>query len=585
MIVLKEIIREKHLGDEEQLEFIFSSDQRIIVTAPAGCGKTTAMVSKVAWELSQGNVPANKKILAMTFSVPAATKIKDAVDDLLPSLIGECDRELSKIDVSNYHNFATKLLYKHGYLLNEELIDLSEFQIISELSDILDSYLITSEKHILNDFDSAIRNQDYKKVTELTTSYMEILQNRLFQKHVITYNGLLLCAIKLLEIDSVKKFYRQYFRIIIVDEFQDTNYLSFSLINKLIGNNKLFLLGDDIQKIYGFLGAMKNIFPAYARHYNMREIEFLNNYRFAKNPKMKQLDRFIRRYGTIYEPSTERAKIKAKILDSETEEIDFILEGIEKIVSNSNDNIAILVRAGYQAESIVDAFEVNNISCFNAIFSDNDLEYVKFHEIALKILNFVTNGSNRATKGALEKCKNEIKGYKNTICPNPKRKFIFDSLYRLLDVLFTQSLESCHSTQERYERIAFILNNNSLKHMMEYINDPVLITTIHSAKGLEWEYVIIPKMICSQFPSYGGVCKPCIRCGSRNKGDKYCEFTFGIDMKRKFNEEISVFYVGITRAKKDVFITANTGINPNGFQNQTSCLLNLPGLTCEDYIW
>lgn len=43
------------------------------------------------------------------------------------------------------------------------------------------------------------------------------------------------------------------------------------------------------------------------------------------------------------------------------------------------------------------------------------------------------------------------------------------------------------------------------------------------------------------------------------------------------------FLGGITRAKKDVFITANTGINENEFNNQTSCLLNLLGLTCEDY--
>lgn len=115
---LKEIIEEKHSGDSEQLDFIFSFDQRIIITAPAGCGKTTAMVSKIAWELSNRNVSVNKKILAMTFSVPAATKIKDAVDGLLPELIADWKREIKKVDVANYHNFATKLIYKHGYLLN-----------------------------------------------------------------------------------------------------------------------------------------------------------------------------------------------------------------------------------------------------------------------------------------------------------------------------------------------------------------------------------------------------------------------------------------------------------------------------------
>ncbi|KZL88590.1 UvrD-helicase domain-containing protein [Clostridium magnum] len=582
---LREDIEAKHSGDVKQLEFIFSTDKRIIVTAPAGCGKTTAMVSKIAWELSQGNVPRNKKILGMTFSVPAATKIKDAVNDLLPSLIGDCERELNKVEVANYHSFATKLLYKHGYLLNEELINLSEFQIIAEFNDILDSYLISSERNILNDFDTAVKNLNYDKVKRLISSYIDILQKKLFPNLVITYNGLLLCAIKLFDIDSIRKFYKQYFRIVIIDEFQDTNYLSFLFINKLIGNNKLFLLGDDIQKIYGFLGAMKNIFSAYAEQYEMREIEFLNNYRFAKNLKMKELDKFIRSYGTTYAPSTETAKINVNVFDSEVKEAESILEGTKKIISSSNDKVAILVRAGYQAKSIVDVFDDNNILYFNAIFNDNDQEYIRFHQTALKIINSITAGNKRIIKSVLEKCKREIKGYKSEICSNPKREFIFDSLYRLLDVLFTQSLNICHSSQERYERIAFILNNNSLKHMMEYIDDPVFITTIHSAKGLEWEYIIIPKMMCSQFPSYGGVCKLCIQHGSRNKGGNYCKFTFGKNMKRKFNEEISVFYVGITRAKKDVFITANTGTNSNGFHNQTSCLINLPGLTCEKYKW
>ena len=50
------VIREKHAGDIEQLKFIFSDENRIIVTAPAGCGKTTAMVSKIARELSNRHI-------------------------------------------------------------------------------------------------------------------------------------------------------------------------------------------------------------------------------------------------------------------------------------------------------------------------------------------------------------------------------------------------------------------------------------------------------------------------------------------------------------------------------------------------
>ena len=78
-MAVEDIIREKHSGDDEQLNIIFSDDKNIIVTAPAGCGKTTAMVSKIARELSVGHIPSNKKVLAITFSVNAAMKIKDSL--------------------------------------------------------------------------------------------------------------------------------------------------------------------------------------------------------------------------------------------------------------------------------------------------------------------------------------------------------------------------------------------------------------------------------------------------------------------------------------------------------------------------
>jgi len=136
-MTLEEIIRKKHSGDEEQLEFIFSDDKKIIVTAPAGCGKTTAMVSKIARELSVGHIPANKKVLAMTFSVNAAMKIKDSLKTLLPDLVVNIEQYITKVDIANYHNFAIRLLFKHGYFLNSELVNLSGFEIVDDSSHML----------------------------------------------------------------------------------------------------------------------------------------------------------------------------------------------------------------------------------------------------------------------------------------------------------------------------------------------------------------------------------------------------------------------------------------------------------------
>ena len=114
-MTLEDRLKEFHSGDEEQLSFIFSDKPRLIVNAPAGCGKTTAMVSKIARELSLGNIESNKKVLAMSFSVNASIRIKSDVKELLPSLVDNSKLLLKKLDIANYHNSAMRLLYKYGF--------------------------------------------------------------------------------------------------------------------------------------------------------------------------------------------------------------------------------------------------------------------------------------------------------------------------------------------------------------------------------------------------------------------------------------------------------------------------------------
>ena len=154
------VIREKHAGDIEQLKFIFSDENRIIVTAPAGCGKTTAMVSKIARELSNGHILSNKKILAMTFSVNAAMKIKDSLKALLPELVENIQQYLTKVDVANYHNFAMRILFKHGYCLNGEFTHLSEFKIVDEDNPLLNTFITSADSDKLKKVNDAVKSSN-----------------------------------------------------------------------------------------------------------------------------------------------------------------------------------------------------------------------------------------------------------------------------------------------------------------------------------------------------------------------------------------------------------------------------------------
>ena len=78
---IKSLIQAEHEGDQAQINAVISDYHRILLEAPAGCGKTKTMVSKVAYVLASGIVPANKKILALTFSVNAAYKMKKDISD------------------------------------------------------------------------------------------------------------------------------------------------------------------------------------------------------------------------------------------------------------------------------------------------------------------------------------------------------------------------------------------------------------------------------------------------------------------------------------------------------------------------
>lgn len=577
----EEKIRELHSNDEDQLNFIFSNDPRIVVTAPAGCGKTTAMVSKIAIELGNGNIQNNKKVLAMTFSVNAAIKIKDSLKTLLPKIVDNTAQLIERVDVSNYHHFALRLLYRYGYSLSSNLLNLSEFKIQSDEQAI--SALIESDAQIVNDFNDAITSADRSAVDATINRYWQVLSQKLFTRNIITYNGILVSAIKLLENENISKFYQKYYQMIIVDEFQDTNLLGFMLIQRLIKDNMVIFLGDDIQKIYGFIGAVDGAMGIVANRPDATQYTFKTNYRFKYNERMKELDTFIRAYAKEYDNIDVSGSVLAKKLPNAIQETAFVVDGINSFYENTNCSIAVLVRAGWQGQVIADKLQEENIPFFNALYGETDKEFGLFYKIAKEEFHKITSG--KALQKDLKNCLKSVLERENEVYDDPSRKYIFDSLYHLLKKLFLVSHDWDETTRDKYIDIDFYLENNGLKHMMEYIDERVILTTIHSSKGLEWDYVIIPQMIAGIFPSYRHVCKACQAANGCNQGFDYCESLFAKEVEVQIKDELNAFYVALTRARKEVFLTSYSGRNQWNYPNKTNCLINLRGLTGIDFEW
>jgi ATP-dependent exoDNAse (exonuclease V) beta subunit (contains helicase and exonuclease domains) len=369
--------------------------------------------------------------------------------------------------------------------------------------------------------------------------------------------------------------------MIIIDEFQDTNILSYYFIKSLIDNNKVVFLGDGIQRIYGFLGALDDVFQRVETDYSPQIISFKNNYRY-NNTSIKELDHLIRAYVDQYIDPKLESSILIKKLQSDTEEVNFISEGIKNIIE-SNCNVAILLRAGWQGGIIAEKLKDESIHFFNGLYSEDDCEFIDFYNVAIE--EFYNNVSGNAVQSSLKKCLQAIKNREHEIYTNDHKKYIFDSLYKLLEKLFEVSKNWEGTTKERYKNIEFSLNNNGLKHMMEYLDEKVVLTTIHSAKGLEWDYVILPQMNKSVFPSWKHMCEKCHNLNSFKLDNDACTSLLVPEMKTLFREELSVLYVALTRAKKNVFFTVNTGINTYGYPKKENCFINLPGINQLDFAW
>ncbi len=590
---IKSLIQAEHEGDQAQINAVISDYHRILLEAPAGCGKTKTMVSKVAYVLASGIVPANKKILALTFSVNAAYKMKKDISEKLPQMgiddICSPANLNSRISITNYHGFARRVLKLYGYLLYSNISDVNMFVAYNEenVGEIEAAGIELSDENqiLLHSFSEAVKGCNSEKIEALFQKYYELIINKFIPKSCITYNGYLVLCIKLLEDkQKLRDFYQLLYPYIMIDEFQDTNYLSWKLIKLLIyQDTKLFFMGDPLQRIYGFIGAIPNLLEIAKNEYSMIKIQLDKNYRFRNNPNMLLLDKNIRHNAENYlDPLIEEnAKVKLALHDTQEQEAINVSELIRSLLKSKEDKVAILIQQrNPNAEIIMEQLEDDLIDYFYGLFSDDDLEYIQYHQKALKILFSVLeqSRSKRVNKTLLSKvCAVLRQNYKNSSSK------VIQSLLVLTEAFFNKLLAE-YLFLENEERIAYIndtFENRALKQSMDYVDSRVFVSTVHGSKGLEWDYVILPDMEPYLFPNFGSLCGNCdFKTGRINAGD-YCRIQIENHVAKDVLEELSVFYVAVTRAQKDVFFSASRKrYNTSGEikNSKISCLLTIPGI-------
>ena len=601
--------------NNKQYEAVVNTEGPCLVIAGAGSGKTKVLTYKIAYLVGEKKVlPWN--ILAITFTNKAANEMReraellvgDAVKDIwMGTFHSICVRILRKfIDRIGYNSsfiiFDTsdqKTLVKQ--CMKELQIDdktFNERSVISEISNAKNDMLEPDQYSIRvgNDF----RKSKIAKIYEL-------YQKRLKDNNAIDFDDIINFTVKILmENPDVLEYYANKFKYVLVDEYQDTNKSQFTLITLFASmHGNVTAVGDNDQGIYSFRGAdISNILNFEKDFPGTKIIKLEQNYRCTGNI-LKIANEVIKNNEVKYDKKlwtqNEEGNLpKVYSADNEYDEGSYIAQQIEHLRREEYykySDFAVLYRMNTQSRAIEDIFRRENIA-YKIIGGLKFYERKEIKDIIAYLrliqnpadnlsLNRIINEPKRGIgKTSLDNIaqvaeKNNTSMYEviknanqyglNRVYLN-SREFVdsIESLIAKKDSLkvsdlikqtlsktgYTKALE-LENTVEAENRIANLDEfltvaiefedesaDNSLRDFLEGITlssdldnadeevDSVTLMTLHSAKGLEFPVVFLVGMEEGIFPGYQSMQDP-----------------------QELEEERRLCYVGITRAKENLFLT------------------------------
>lgn len=280
--------------NERQKEAVLATEGPVLVLAGAGSGKTTVLVNRIAYMISEKHIrPWN--ILAITFTNKAAREMKDRIERLL----GDTAKDMW---IGTFHSVCVRILrgcidllgYSRDFViydtadtktvmkecLRELDIDEKSFPVRNVLS------IISNAKNDLMDaatFENVYKS-DYRMSIIAKIYYR--YQTKLRKNNAVDFDDIILNTVKILsENPDVLSKYQDKFQYILVDEYQDTNNSQYLLINLLAqANRNLCVVGDDDQSIYKFRGAnIGNILNFEDDYSDVQKITLDQNYRSTQN--------------------------------------------------------------------------------------------------------------------------------------------------------------------------------------------------------------------------------------------------------------------------------------------------------------
>ena len=598
--------------NEAQIEAVKTVNGPLLVLAGAGTGKTRVLTSRLSYIL-QNNIAHPSQICTVTFTNKAANEMRIRVEKMIGNSVAGWW-------LGTFHSLAARILRSNAELVNLKntftIIDTDDqIRLIKQVLSLenIDEkrWPARSLLSIIQRWkDMGLNPSDVKDAFHSGTDFAnnqaiklyKLYQNRLLTLNAADFGDLLLHVITIFDKHpEIKKLYQNKFKYILVDEFQDTNASQYYWLKTLAEKHKnLCAVGDDDQSIYSWRGAdVTNILNFEKDFKNTKTIRLEENYRSTGNILAAASGLIAKnqsRLGkTLWTEGEMGDKINIRTVYDGKEEAESISDEIESYQRNKNsiNNVAILVRAGFQTRTFEERFlkiglpyqvigglrfyeraEIRDAIAYLRLInsSDDQLAYERIINKPKRGLGDKTirqiEQYSRSSKLNLEmaarklaetdeltsKASSSIRLFSKKI-DKWRLDLSKNKLGELVEIVLEESgyvemlkkdrsIEAPGRLDNLKELVNAINEFESLQNFLEHIQlvmegannqnlETAKIMTLHAAKGLEFPLVFLPGWEEGLFPNQRSI---------DENGESGLE------------EERRLAYVGITRAKNNVWI-------------------------------
>lgn len=586
--------------NDKQLEAVNHTEGPCLVLAGAGSGKTRVLTERIIKLIDDGVSPYN--ILAITFTNKAAKEMRVRVQNKIGDVA-------DSIFIGTFHSFGLRILRENydaiGYSSNITILDTDDTKslikrILKENSfdpaDYDIKHIISRISNAKNDgispleFSKLFLNEHDKVIGLVYEKYLKLLK----ENNSVDFDDLLLKPVEIFKKrkDILEK-YQERFRYILVDEYQDTNSIQYELCKMLAKKyNNIFVVGDANQSIYSWRNAdYRNILNFEKDYKNAHVVLLEENYR-STNTILKAANSVIKNNneGTklnLWTSIGDGEKIEYIRVEDEIKESSFVINKIKELVSEGYNysDFAVLYRTNAQSRTVEEAFVRNNIpyniigsyyfynrkeikdliAYLNLIYNTNDsvsLERIintPKRGIGTKTIDSIRDKANMndiSLFDAIDSGKElEFKKLILELIEDSKTMNLSDLIEDVLvktglrrEYELDKSIESDTKVENlnEFKSLAVNFEDNGIYDLSTFLENIMLVSdkgqyaeddnnvnimTLHSAKGLEFNIVFILGMEEGIFPH------------SRS-----------FESAKELEEERRLCYVGITRAKKKLYL-------------------------------